>query len=811
MRVSNRARMRLLAGVAALAVLVFPGSHARAAPDDPVGDAPIIEFNTPYDADPSEEPSDESSEAPSSPDPSPEPSPAPPADPTITSAATATATETATATATPTATATATATADAPTSSSDPAAAAAVEPEATDPPPLAIAEVPTAGLIGVQTPEQAIAHGITEPAASGDVSDKYIFGAGAKSMTAVPTAFVSEPSGSTSSTGTTTTRTAPSAPVTEHGPLGFLALLGLPLLGGSGAAGTLSPAPWTLLWWVRRSNSFAVDGVSPARGSVTTGLLDGPFPPTWADDSDAIDPDAISFAVDDAGSLIEVGNRFLTTASTDTTTILTIRDLAGSVTTTHELPGAAFGDTTVDQASRLVYVITHVAGSGLTRVTVVDPRTDAEPAAVDVLGAPDAFRLGLEGTAYVLATSATDGSRYLTVLNAENPRRTTTIPIDGDYADPDSFVATSNGAYLITYTPVGGAAHRRDIRFIDTAGAVHTPVRPSSVSPFFGDDPDARFVVTDNGDLVIVDEVAVTLVSSTDPGTAIIIDESDGSWTVEGDTYLRTDIEPDGHGNSITVLTIMDLTNPEEPQEIAVQGEPVQRVVADDDTIFQATEAKDPEGTVVSTTIYAIDPSDTSAVRAATFDGAIVRRIALNPETGDLHVWNKPDARASSATLRVVDDELGPRGAYAFNEGSGTVLTADDGTTYVVTQVNLGSSACFSQVCVLDADGDFVAAADIAGTAWTGAVGPDGSVYLLVADPADGDVQHSVVAVDSDGWSRSQEIPGWAESSGAAWEYVRFSESGRPFVVAHDREAGATVVTLPVPHSHPQPAGALQH
>ncbi|MEO9329792.1 hypothetical protein [Gordonia aurantiaca] len=86
----------------------------------------------------------------------------------------------------------------------------------------------------------------------------------------------------------TTSATASAGPIRAHAVSGFLAFLGLPLLSG-GATNVVHPAPWTLLWWVRRFGSavsaegrrepapptdIRSTGLAPAGATPALGVLD---------------------------------------------------------------------------------------------------------------------------------------------------------------------------------------------------------------------------------------------------------------------------------------------------------------------------------------------------------------------------------------------------------------------------------------------------------------------------------------------------------------------------------------------------------
>ena len=580
----------------------------------------------------------------------------------------------------------------------------------------------------------------------------------------------------------------------KTGAFGLLAFLGINILGG-GSTGAVSPAPWTLLWWIRRFGTpgpaaTAESHVSP----FTTGLVT----------TDAVTPDRFLEAADgpytnNTDSPVPqyafVGGLVLGSA------LLTRRRMAEAVTLAGGPPATipAPRPTHTEPASA-----PESSGVLLGSMTFTDP--DGNPIPTTLLGVtPTSDQTFLTASGSVLTYDAPTGMYTYTpslparvaaaaprapesarfdsvVITADDGRGGTTpvtvsLPITTPYSlgqvtvpgcQVDEVVIGHDGAAFVTTRRGDGCTQLSVVR-PKTTTVASVPIAGSPTEPNRGAvlGPDGRaHQLTEHSEIsgeTIRTSVRITRVDSSGvastTGPIIGLPADHLRFDEAGVGYLLT-TWPDEDGRTYTYLTTVDhdgtaSTFPRIP------GAGSRLVLSASGKVFVST--SDADGTL----LY---EAGTSGLEPAgqVFDG----------DGGDL--W----ARRGDS-LYFVRHHTDPSGtpvatlAIRHPDGSITGVEQIPGRVSSVvptdTAVHVISQSPDSvHVSAVRSDGS-ISTAHLAGTSDAAAVaGPDGHLYLALMDPATG--ENTIIEISPDGSQR-----------------VVAAGIGQAFVQAH--ESGAVLLT----------------
>ena len=570
--------------------------------------------------------------------------------------------------------------------------------------------------------------------------------------------------------------------------LGFLALFGLPLLGGNGSAPASSPASWTLLWWVRRTQSL-LDNKTPTAGDWTShydeesGTATGQIGVTDAD-GDRLVYSTPTTTTQGGTVVIDQATGNYTYKPSDA-----LRESGGTDT---------FTVTASDESSFHIHGLAGLFGedrhSTTTTITVTVPAANQPPTlTASPPSAPASF------------TGAVSGQ--LTFIDRDDDQPTYTVTGDDVTQDGDTYTSPkgtlvfnpANGEYVYTPTPEARAAADENTTdsFLVTADDGHG--HSTSVTLNLPVKPIAKPVRPDlPGDAV-----------------GIPVQGSDGviyqhSHDTETDQYWVNVVEPNGTVSSIS-LPASPFGNPnatatggitqashdestgtyfltvaepgQQPVTVELSGQPVGAptiVVHEGKTvIYQMTRSateSEPEPFAVMArgfALFAADAGDqTYSIDVVDGDGVVHTVELPGQPVGPLTVTPDGDARQ---VVSIFDDESGVTTAaviVAHPDGTsdqidlpgttyGDPKFADDGTAYVVSTDENGA---FS-ITTVDTGGA-AHTVDLPGFLLGDVVvGPDGTASLVAGEGSGEEAEYYLIRVAPDGTDSDVLLPG---NSGAS-------------------------------------------
>ena len=618
----------------------------------------------------------------------------------------------------------------------------------------------------------------------------------------------------------------PITPATTTPPATLLAFLGIPPIGGPTATTTFAtnPAPWTLLWWIQRTQS----------------LLNNQTPNA----APTLDPTTNGYTISLNATDVD-GDPLTTTIITQPTNGTATVNADGTISYTRSQNSTAADQFTVQISDNgphlhgLASILALITGHNPhnRRVTVTIPETPSnqapviDPAQNPTISTPDPTTGTVVVTGLTTVVTDPDGDPLTfsstdtdVVFDTQNPGTFTWTPtaqIRHDAAVPG---APQNHTVTITADDGNGGtvdlvvALPIDRQNEDPTVTAGTPSAPAIGTGAVTGTLTATDIDADTLTYTVIDATPTgTNTFTTGQGGTLIINPATGTYTytpsskqrwtaayvnaTTADTVETIAITvDDGHGGTVTETIAIPIDG------IALAGLPDSQVlVAPDGSAYQTTYTYDPTTDSYTTHVTAITPTGTTTT---TVTGRPTGGIQVAPDGTVYQTTYTYDPTTDSDTTHVT--AITPTGTTTttLDGFPDDLQIAPDGTAYLKTSTyDSATDSYTTYLTAITPTGTTTTTLD--GFPADLQIAPDGTVYqtTYTDDPTTGDTTYYITTITPTGVVATTALTGYTvggmqiapdgTSYQTTYTYDPTTDSNTTYVTAITTTGDTTVTSLP--------------